>query len=780
MSTCPVPDKAKTTSYATPSAAVVAPPTPVDESCSDPGGLKTEGAPGVTSTMVEYIPVAGPMGPQGYCGKGFQWVTEDWAIDKVYYTWEQGVVCNASTIAHAGTTYVCIQTHIATPENEPGQFWDQGWRAFWDEMAAEGSTGPLGIANKLKSFLENAFDYVMDIPNWGVGDWIKTIAGVAAAAWVGTKVVDMIESIGEVDEETGESADSRFTGSPGLAATPVAPTLPAVVARLCERAGLAPNQYDVTQLPVDQLVYGAALTGSTADVLSNLKYIYGFDIVKATQKLVFIPYNLPVVIEIPMSDIGFENSKSSLSRFSVQRLQSNDLPRRVALTFKSSDLSYHEDQEKAELFSYSQGQEVAVTLPFVLTNQQAKDIAERALVQAHSQANTLYFSLPYKYMELQPGDNIACELGILRIITIDENPNNVLNVTAVSADEVEYALQSSGQPPRVPQSNTNAVQKVVFTQGILMDLPPLDASDNQPRVYAAVHGYNNKDWSGCTIYETRDNGETYDAVGTTGNTQSTVGIVDTKIAAVAEDKYFVWDDVTQIDVRVKTNELISAPSDLAVYNGANLCIIGSELIAFRYATLTGVDEFGNKMYRLTRLLRGLRGTEWVIPHHVDQELFCMIDSSLIEIPFPMNERGRARTYRFVSFGSDESKAKDQQITPYMINLVPWRVAHPSGAKLGGTNDFGFSWTERPAFDNEMQAYRQSTKDSDWAGWTVAVLNPSNLEDIKYTEHVVEPNFTFTEALQLQAFGSLQSCVYLKIITMSRNVGGGYDRIICAS
>lgn len=780
MSTCPVPDKAKTTSYANPAKAVVAPPTPVDESCTDPGGLTTEASPGSPTAMTQYIPVAGPMGPQGWCGKGFEW-RDEWAADQIYFAANptEGY-CNSSVVKVGGSTYVCIQTHGADASNEPGQWWSEDWKAYWSDFAAEGGVGPLGIASKMKDLLDNAFDYIMDIPNWGIGDWVKTIAGVAAAVWVGSKVVDMIQDFGEVDSETGEAADTRYTGSPGLTAAPVHPTLPAVIARLCERAGLTADQYDVSQLPTDQYVYGAALTGSTSDVLSNLKYIYGFDIVKATQKLVFIPYNLPVVIEIPMSDIGFENSKSNLSRFSVQRLQSNDLPRRVALTFKSADLLYHEDQEKAELFSYSQGQEVAVSLPFVLTNQQAKDIAERALVQAHAQANTLYFSLPYKYMELQPGDNIACELGILRIVTIDENPNNVLNVTAISADEVEYALQSSGQPPRIPQGNTNTVQKVVFTQGILMDLPPLDASDNQPRVYAAVHGYNNKDWSGCTVYETRDGGQTYDIVGSTGGAQSTIGIVDTKLTTIDEEKWFLWDDKTKITVRVKTNELTSAPNDLGVYNGANLCLIGSELLCFRYATLKGVDEFGCKIYELTRLLRGLRGTEWAINEHKDEELFCMIDNTLVEIPFPMNERGRERTYRFVSYGSDESKAKDQTITPYLINLVPWRVAHPVGARIGSSSDFGFSWTERPSFDNELQSFRQSTKDSDWAGWTVAVLNPNNLEDIKYTEHVTAPNFTFTEAQQMETFGTIQSCIYLKIVTMSRNVGGGYSRIICAS
>lgn len=782
MSTCPVPDVAATSNYATPSAAVVAPPTPVDESCNDPGGLTTVGAPGVTSVATQYIPVAGPMGPQGYCGKGFQWINDPWAIDKVYYTWEQGVVCNASTIAHDGSTYVCIQTHIATPENEPGQWLSQDWRAFWHNMADQGAEGPLGIANKFKSMLENAFDFITDIPNWGVGDWIKGLGAAAAvvgAIVVGKKVVDMISDAGETNEE-GESADFRYTGTPGLAAAPVYPTLPAVLTRLCLRAGLTADQFDVSKMPTNQYVYGAAITGSASDVLKSLRYVYGFDIVRAVGKLQFVPYDLAPVLYIPMSDMGFESSKSSLSRYSASRVNPTDLPKRVSLTFKNSEMNYHEDQEKAELFSNPKGLDSQVTVPLVLTNEQAKGIAERAMVQAFSQANTITFTLPYKYMDLQPGDNINTEKGLLRVLTIDENPKNVLNITAVSANEVDESLIPSGQPPRIPQASTNKQPVIGFTFGVLLDLPPLNAGDNQPRLYAAVHGYNNKDWPGCNIYETRDGGQTYDVVSSSDRTQSTIGMVEFATAIVPEDKYFVWDNTTQIIVTLKTNQLISAPNDLAVYNGANTCMVGPEMIGFRYAELIGVDAFGNNKYKLTRLLRGLRGTEWAIDEHVDQELFVLIDDALVEIPFPQNEWRRERTYRFVTVGSEPSIVADQTISPNMVNLIPWRVAHPKGGKIASSGDFGFSWVERPSFQNELQNFKQSTKDIDWAGWTVAVLNPADLTQIKRTEHVAAPNFTYTEAMQLEDFGSLQSCVYLKIVTMSRYLGGGYNRTICAS
>lgn len=779
--TCPVPDAAVTTSYASPTTVTVAAPTPVDESCGGAGGLTTDASPGGTSTSTTYIPVAGPQGPTGaagLCGKGFNWAS-DWETGFPYQTWTDGINCNADTVKHGGSTYVCIQDHISSAATEPGQWFNQDWMNYWDDMASQGAPGPLGIGQKMKGLLDNFFDYVMDMPNWGIGDWVKTIAAVSAAAWVGSKVKDMMDYDGDVS--TG-AADFRYDGTPGFTGPYTPPTLPQVVARICARAGLSPAQYDVSQLPDTEVVYGATITSSATDALNALKYIYGFDIVKATSQLIFVPYNTPVVLDIPMDDMGFETNKPNLSRYNASRVQASDLPRRVSLTFKNSALNYHEDQEKAELFHYTKGQDSSVSLPYVLTNQQAKDISERALQLAHTQANSVTFTLPYKYMGLQPGDNVNTHLGVFRVLHLEENPNHVINVTAVSVADVEYSLAASGQAPRIPQASTNKQPKIGFTAGIILDLPPLNSSDNQPRVHVAAHGFNDPDWAGCQIYETRDGGQTYDVVGNSGTTQATVGMCDLATAPVPENRYHVWDDVTEITVRVKTNQLLSAPNDLAVYNGANLCMIGSEILAFRDATLVGVDSTGNNIYTLSRLLRGLRGTEWSIPEHVDEELFVMLDDTLIEIPFPLNERGRERTYRFVTVGSDPSLVGDETITPYMINMVPWRVAHPTGSKIASSNDYGFQWTPRPSFDNELQAFRQAKNDpTEWGGWHVQVLNPADLEaDAVYTEYVTEPSFTFTEQMQIDAFGSLQSCVYVKIIAMSRKVGGGYSRIICAS
>lgn len=778
---CPVPDAAVSTSYAKTSSVKVTPPAPVDEGCGNGGGKTTSGGSGGTSSQIVYVPVAGPQGPQGEkgedgeCGQGFEW-RDQWKISQFYQTYTEGEHCNSSVVMFNGSTYICIQTHGSTPDNRPGNFWSDEWREYWQDFTQEGKVGLPGIGKKLKSLLEGNFKDILDWSNWSIGDWAKTIAVVAGGIWVGTKVKDMMKDKGGV--ESG-AADFRFNGSPGYAAKTVHPTLPDVVARVCARAGLQPHQYDVSKLPTDQLVYGTAITGSATDILTGLKHIFGFDIIKATQQLIFIPYNLPPVAHIPDSDMGFEQNKSSLSKRSVSRLQSSELPKKVSVTFKSPAMYYHEDSEKTELFTFKNGNEAVISLPFVLSKRQAKDISERVLSQSHAQANTTSFTLPYKYMDLQPGDNLTTDRGEIRIISIDENPNNVLNITATGANDIDYTLRSSNQHIQEESINTNQPDIPGFSSGILLDLPPLNSNDSKPRLLAAVHGFNVENWPGCQIYETKDGGASYDIVGSTSRDQATVGIVDQPVGQVAEHDLFKWDFVNTITVRLKTGQLLSAPNNLAVYNGANTCLIGSEIISFRFADLIDTDADGIVTYELSGLLRGLNGTDWSVNTHDVDELFVLLDDTLVELEFPLDERGRERTYRFVTNGSDPSVTEDQTVTPYMLNKLPWRVSKLKGQAMGSTKDYGIEWEERPSFDNQMQDFRQSTKDMDeWGGWAVAVMNPDNLDGPPiHTEFVYEPNWIFTEAHQVELFGSVQSCVCLRVIPMSKVVAGGYHRDI---
>ncbi len=75
--------------------------------------------------------------------------------------------------------------------------------------------------------------------------------------------------------------------------------------------------------------------------------------------------------------------------------------------------------------------------------------------------------------------------------------------------------------------------------------------------------------------------------------------------------------------------------DDALVNGANLAILGNELIQFGTAEAIGPGRF-----RLSRLLRGRRGTEWAMGEHAVGEPFALIDANaVVPIELPLEAIG---------------------------------------------------------------------------------------------------------------------------------------------
>lgn len=64
---------------------------------------------------------------------------------------------------------------------------------------------------------------------------------------------------------------------------------------------------------------------------------------------------------------------------------------------------------------------------------------------------------------------------------------------------------------------------------------------------------------------------------------------------------------------------------MALVHGANLAIVGGELIQFGVS-----DPIGFGRFRLSRLLRGRRGTERAMENHVAGEAFAIIDPRTLQ------------------------------------------------------------------------------------------------------------------------------------------------------
>jgi len=65
-------------------------------------------------------------------------------------------------------------------------------------------------------------------------------------------------------------------------------------------------------------------------------------------------------------------------------------------------------------------------------------------------------------------------------------------------------------------------------------------------------------------------------------------------------------------------------NDEALANGANLAVLGNELFQFGAARALGGNRF-----RLSRLLRGRRGTEWAMVGHAAADKFVLLDANAL-------------------------------------------------------------------------------------------------------------------------------------------------------
>jgi hypothetical protein len=131
-------------------------------------------------------------------------------------------------------------------------------------------------------------------------------------------------------------------------------------------------------------------------------------------------------------------------------------------------------------------------------------------------------------------------------------------------------------------------------------------------------------------------------------------------------------------------------TELEVLNGANLLLVGQEIIQFADA-----EQLGPSDWRLSKLLRGRRGTEWAMSMHQVGEFVLVLDpaalsrvSSLDEVGLASTGQCRSAVIRAWGFSttrtsmatSRSSRASPRPWTPAMIRrwnadpfgfLCPW-------------------------------------------------------------------------------------------------------------
>lgn len=355
--------------------------------------------------------------------------------------------------------------------------------------------------------------------------------------------------------------------------------------------------------------------------------------------------------------------------------------------------------------------------------QDAKAFAEARLDSLWAARTTAKLRLGWRGLSLTPGTVASLEgvpgrwrveRWLLGPMTLD------LELTRVP-DHRRFASRAS--PGRAVSQPDVAHGPTVLR---LFDLPL--SRDPEGPWLAAVAAGTSPGWRRALLTASFDGGASWQDIGPSA-APAVVGVV---ASAPAPAGSALFDEVNVLEV-----ELLHAGMDLqgrtdsALAMGANLAVAGSELLQFGRA-----ERIGERRYRLSRLLRGRRGTEWAAGSHEAGETFALLDpAAVLPVAVPAGAVGAEAVRAAVGIGDEAAGVRASSILtgeslrpPPPVHLVARRLAG-GDVSVSWTRRSRLGWTWQSGSDTPLAEEREAyviTFASDAATRTFTVAAPSLL------------------------------------------------------
>lgn len=413
----------------------------------------------------------------------------------------------------------------------------------------------------------------------------------------------------------------------------------------------------------------AARGGAAREPLAQLARLFDLRFADDGARLV-VRVGAGAVGTIAEADLGsVAASRSESAARSETRAAAATLDDAVAIGFLDPARDYQPGLQRAS--RRSGGRSGQVDAPIVLDAAAAKRVAADMLARGVAARTTATLRLPWRSLGVRTGARIAPNWAVRRwsfgdfVVTLDVERLTLRTAAGGPADAGR--VHDAGDA--APGPTTLAV----------LDLPPLfDSGGTSPRLWIAAAG-TSPGWRRTSIALSVDDGDSYPIVGEVG-AASAVGVLATPLAAGCDDR---WDRVSATSIQLGDMWLESR-SEAAVLAGANLAVIGDEIVQFADATALGGGRF-----RLANLLRARRGST-VAAHGAGTRFVLLDPARLLAVDPPAELLGRAIRVR--STGPGDAATPPVVLTLGGAALRPLAPVFLSGRTDG--DDIVFTWRRR--------------------------------------------------------------------------------------
>lgn len=516
-----------------------------------------------------------------------------------------------------------------------------------------------------------------------------------------------------------------------------------IVTDLYAQVGVTSAELDLTALASDSFGTDEGFVITSRDEASkwieDLGTLFQFDMVEIDGKVKAVKRNGAAAATITAEELRahWAEQEAPESEIIITDVDPLLLPRVVEVGYLDPLLDYHHNVQRAQLLSGPYQGTATVNLPFVLTANRARQLAETLLHQRHLEARSFTFTVGPKYQKLHPGDVVtlqgtnATHEG--RIVEQGIAFMGPQEFEAVRTSASVYSQTISGT------SGDGAEQAIIpypaNTRFRIIDtaiLRPEDAGDGtQAVVYVGACVSGSGTWQGAFLKkESPINSGLYE-LRLALDQEASLGLVASGTAGTIDRT--VWDRSTSFVVDFFPVTSLSSTTEATVMNDptTNLFALGSMAAGWNIGQFTTVSAGSatspyNSRYTISGILWDRFSTGAPAAGSLANLDFVLLNAAVKPMPVEVSDVGVVRQYRCPSSGqSDDQSPPATSFTLEGVSLKPPAPVNIKGSRDTSNNLFA-SWTRRERLPFHLRDSAGTPLGEEEEIYQVAIMNGADV------------------------------------------------------
>lgn len=545
--------------------------------------------------------------------------------------------------------------------------------------------------------------------------------------------------------QTGHWLTGRLGGAP----------LDALVGALLEDSNVSGVNADNLRDSCDGYVVDRPMAPRA--MIEPLARAFAFDAAAIGGELTFVQRGGVPIAEITEDDL-VDPDNAALAQ--LTRAEESELPREVSFGFTDAQADYRRSAVTSRRLVGAANRSLHSDLAVITSDAAATRRADIWLQDLWAGRESITFSLGIDRLALTPGDVVGITIrDRRRLAEIGEVVDTEQRqVKARSIDPEIFSVPLL--PPRISRPAIPPAFGPV--QALTLDLPALDASDPPVLTRLAVFA---DPWPGSVSVWRSGDGLSF----TRAATALAPAIIGETLDTLPSGPTSCWDRGARMRVQLYGGALASL-GDARVLNGANAAAVLNtdgnwEILQFANAELAG-----DRIYQLSRLLRGQMGSEYAIASPLPAgSPFVLLDDHVIPIATGLGALDRPIDLRIVATGRshDDPSAMAMTVTPGASVLMPLSPVHVRAYR--DVDGIHISWIRRTRRDGDAWGVEVPLGE-DVEAYQVDIVSGGS---VVRRLSAASPAVLYAAAAELADFGAAQTGLHIRVAQLSSTVGRGH-------